>query len=1374
MNNRIISRWCIGLLGCLIACVGLIPTHTSAIVGVDDTAEYIPNVGYLVDDIVYAIGTNVQGDYYLPSWDLRSSVIQNWDGPWYEPSPFTDNDDRLPYEMNKKFKKITKGVATVEFMLDFKGKMDGVFWAVSHELTDAFRLESQNGQLVIVHRDGVLPIKNYEYNKEYGVRAYLNLDNKTITMQLNGETVATNVPFLNAVDGINYFTFSTGDKTKGSITFASLKIHRGYLVNEKFLTTRGSFPDDWSILSAGGMSVDKIPSAPAPDQYSLNVKANSNPVKVSKTFQQAKGKIAVEFRLLAKDKTDGYNFSINNGNEALFSIHSTSSDFCYKTTSDMVPFYNYKANVWYRFKIELDLCKGVAKLFINGKLKHDNIAFNSSNKSADSISLDIDGNASANIDDFMVYPVDKEPIDYVEAPKTVSSSDYKIGMQMCSLWREGTHRGWDQIQPWPDRKPLLGFYDEGTPETADWEIKWMLEHGVDFQMYCWYRPFGNVDTPIKDSLFSSALHDGFFNAKYSDQMDFMILFENWSNTYSGQKEFKENLVPFWIEYYLKDDRYLKINGRPVFGFYSYGKLKSDTADFEDGVKGALDYFSAECIKEGLGDPIFLVSGGDEAEYLQEVKDAGFDTVYSYTWGMASGDIEYQKKEMNKQKDHNIIDVMPSFCMGRDDTAWGLMPGGFTTAETYTDLLRWGKDVFIPSKNPTDFGTNLVMLTTWNEYGEGHYICPAGMNGFGYLDAVRNVFCGESEHKDLVPTKNQLARINVLYQQDRVPGIDTSKILNKIPTGVKRGWYFDEDGNTEDWRLLMDIRDFEAKDGSLQGFVTRYDSAILSPDNLNLPIPTVSHIKIRMKNNSSSSSAQIFYTTDSDGNFDEAKKIDFPTKPFDDGFTDYYVDAWAFRRWDGILKQFRIDPITTSDGSFYIDSVELLYDDTVVDGVKFLLDGKESVCNPPPVIQNSRTLLPIRKVGQLLGGKIDWDRRTQKVSIIKDDKFIQCQVGDYVGSINGVETDMGTAVTIINGSTYVPLRFVAEAFGIDVDYDDVNQVVILRTGQIRRSAEAPVVMQREVLYSGEFDTDGELDGWACNEFYSNVKVSEGVLTANSSGVDPIIYSPSNIDIPASSIKNISIGYRNSTADWIGRVYYITNKDQSWNEEKVIMFNLNVNDQGITQYNIDPSVYPSWKDNISQLRLDLTAVPGTIGVDYVRLEGDLRPVKIIAEIATIEEKSDILLTDIRLSWEFESNSKLDGWKPNYHIGSVYLKDGKMFGEYTGPNPYLETYASVGLDCEKVENIVIKYQNMTSSSIAKLYFTTKDSPLWSEDKCFQIETRKNDNIGEVYSIVVGENINWKGIVDKIRFVPSNTNGKFGLDYIRLNLFPNDDKGE
>jgi hypothetical protein len=84
---------------------------------------------------------------------------------------------------------------------------------------------------------------------------------------------------------------------------------------------------------------------------------------------------------------------------------------------------------------------------------------------------------------------------------------------------------------------------------------------------------------------------------------------------------------------------------------------------------------------------------------------------------------------------------------------------------YQSLLRWTKDVFLPTLPENSLGRRLVMLANWNEFGEGHFLMPSNLAGFGYLDAIRNVFADGAVHDDPIPSEAQKGRFNVLYPKE---------------------------------------------------------------------------------------------------------------------------------------------------------------------------------------------------------------------------------------------------------------------------------------------------------------------------------------------------------------------------------------------------------------------------------------------------------------------------------------------------------------------------------------------------------------------------------------------------------------------------------
>ena len=86
---------------------------------------------------------------------------------------------------------------------------------------------------------------------------------------------------------------------------------------------------------------------------------------------------------------------------------------------------------------------------------------------------------------------------------------------------------------------------------VDWEIKWQVEHGIGFELHCWYRPNNAVNNPIKDGVLDQNIIKGLFNARYSHKTKFAIMCTNEGACITNFKDFQENIIPYWIEYFLR-------------------------------------------------------------------------------------------------------------------------------------------------------------------------------------------------------------------------------------------------------------------------------------------------------------------------------------------------------------------------------------------------------------------------------------------------------------------------------------------------------------------------------------------------------------------------------------------------------------------------------------------------------------------------------------------------------------------------------------------------------------------------------------------------------------------------------------------------------
>ncbi len=87
----------------------------------------------------------------------------------------------------------------------------------------------------------------------------------------------------------------------------------------------------------------------------------------------------------------------------------------------------------------------------------------------------------------------------------------------------------------------------------------------------------------------------------------------------------------------------------------------------------------------------------------------------------------------------------------------------------------------------------------------------------------------------------------------------------------------------------------------------------------------------------------------------------------------------------------------------------------------------------PVIENGRTLVPLRVIFEELGAGVVWDDATQTVTATKDGTEISLTIGSNTMYVNGEAKTLDVAAKVINGRTMVPARAVAESLDCYVDW-----------------------------------------------------------------------------------------------------------------------------------------------------------------------------------------------------------------------------------------------------------------------------------------------------------------------------------------------------
>lgn len=347
-----------------------------------------------------------------------------------------------------------------------------------------------------------------------------------------------------------------------------------------------------------------------------------------------------------------------------------------------------------------------------------------------------------------------------------AETPYLIGALHWPGWKTGTWTatGWSPIEPFPERKPALGWYDDSNPEVVDWEIKWALEHGISYFCYVWNRLIdctGQMNPVVQPGAWGYAIHDGLLNSRLGSQLKFCLMYEY-------RQEFGAlqlgGLMPYWVANYFQRPNYLKLDNKPVLYFYEWAQRYIQDLGGVTRVRELLDSWRQYCVSQGFaGLYVIAEYRGNDPNVVQTLKDCGFDATFAYCFAdqvpdgtppATAIDIVYGK--VNSRVQWNIMPDVPTISVGWDPTPW----------QTYTNYWPTNHFYFQPSDYKTlcgrvktmvdglpegSLGKRLMLLDNWNEWGEGHYIAPCRQAGFGYLDAVRDTFSTSAlQHTDILP------------------------------------------------------------------------------------------------------------------------------------------------------------------------------------------------------------------------------------------------------------------------------------------------------------------------------------------------------------------------------------------------------------------------------------------------------------------------------------------------------------------------------------------------------------------------------------------------------------------------------------------------
>lgn len=327
---------------------------------------------------------------------------------------------------------------------------------------------------------------------------------------------------------------------------------------------------------------------------------------------------------------------------------------------------------------------------------------------------------------------------------------------------------------WP-RKPLWGYVNEADSSVMEMEINAAADHGVNVFIYDWYwydnRPF-----------LENCLNDGYLKASNNDRVKFYLMWANhnvgysWdvrnsdmegdytleelnkSMLYSGGADKNQfmTVADRVIEKYFKHPSYYKIDSKCVFMIFSLPVLIDGLGGLKE-TKEALDIFRQKCVDAGLGGlhlqlnqhgVCYEIYDGDRLVPFEEVVTyLGFDSTTNYQminiidptvrdYGKAT---EQAAKNWHRMQSDSPVPYFPQIGTGWDNNPRFKELHDFILADNTPEKF---KQALIKAKEFVDAREELPKLITinsWNEWTEGSYLQPDDIYGYGYLEAIKEVF-----------------------------------------------------------------------------------------------------------------------------------------------------------------------------------------------------------------------------------------------------------------------------------------------------------------------------------------------------------------------------------------------------------------------------------------------------------------------------------------------------------------------------------------------------------------------------------------------------------------------------------------------------------
>lgn len=164
---------------------------------------------------------------------------------------------------------------------------------------------------------------------------------------------------------------------------------------------------------------------------------------------------------------------------------------------------------------------------------------------------------------------------------------------------------------------------------------------------------------------------------------------------------------------------------------------------------------------------------------------------------------------------------------------------------------------------------------------------------------------------------------------------------------------------------------------------------------------------------------------------------------------YYVSyelPEGFRAFDHVIITEDGDDFVIQSGIYQLrapkDKIYSKLEEATAEPIYVVFNDNLLAFEQAPVIENGRTLIPLRFLFETMGAAVDWNGDTQTATVSQDGRSISVTIDSKSAAVNGEAVEIDVPARLINGKTMVPVRFLSENLGYNVNWDGDTRIITI--------------------------------------------------------------------------------------------------------------------------------------------------------------------------------------------------------------------------------------------------------------------------------------------------------------------------------------------